>query len=443
MAIPITHQGDIYGVLDIQSKQTGLYGPGDVRILRTIAQIIGTAIATHDVNQKLIHAGELWDQLTVSTNSTEEELFITFARFAKENFGADISVYYPLSPTGFPHKSPFTYGELKYPEKIRGGITNYEGPLVQLIQAWEYYPSSQTWNDPKYCDPSTGRPSPFIEREGIASNYFVPIGVRQEPLGALFLNFKTPKQFDNLFTLMIHSFSQAFATVTWKNRYRELVYESFGSPAYVVHFKRGQYGLKAGVSKDFKDFFQNDSGEGESRAEIEQLLNLTSRVDRFLDEIQFEEELVPPDFWDLEITLKRELLDFINSRPQSIHQERQPNVKLDFDFRIERENPVVKLALYRVVSEAINNAIVHGKAMHIVVNIQRLATSIEIQVVNDGLPLPVDYLERRAALTKGILYLFDRLENGFGAKTSIQTREVGTGAEAQISIPALSFTPIE
>jgi hypothetical protein len=305
---------------------------------------------------------------------------------------------------------------------IRGGITNYGGPLVHLIHAWEYYPSPVARDDPRYRDSSTNLLSPFIEREEISSNYFVPIGVRQEPLGALFLNFKTPKQFDNLFNLMIRSFSQAFATVTWKNRYRELVYESFGSPAYVVHFKRGQYGLKAGVSKDFKDYFQNSGTGSESAAEIERLITLTKRVDRFLDEIQFEEELVPPDFWNPEITLKRELLDFIYSRPQSLEQERQPNVKLDFDFRLERENPVVKLALYRVVSEAINNAIVHGKAANTMVYVHRRTTSIEIQVANDGMPLAEDYLERSAALTKGILYLFTRLENGFGAKTSIRTR---------------------
>jgi len=69
----------------------------------------------------------------------------------------------------------------------------------------------------------------------------------------LFLNFRTRKQFDNVFNLVIHSFSQAFATIIWKNRYRELVYESFGSPAFNIHVKRGYYGLKAGVSKEIDD----------------------------------------------------------------------------------------------------------------------------------------------------------------------------------------------
>ena len=293
-----------------------------------------------------------------------------------------------------------------------------------------------------YFDPSTNQPSPFVVREGIESSYFVPIGIQQEPLGAMFLNFKIPKTFDHLFNLMIHSFSQAFATITWKNRYRELVYKSFGSPAYVVHFKRGLYGLKVGVSKEFDGFLLKMGSERVSNFDIDHLRHLTRRVDRFLDEIQFEEELVPPDFWDPEITLKRELVDFINSRPQSFGQDRQPNVRLVFDYRIERENPVVKLALYRVISEAINNAIVHGKATDTLVRVHHQTSSIDIQIINDGEPLAEDYQERSAQLTKGILYLFDQLKKGFGAETLIGTGENGTGVIVQISIPTLSNAPI-
>jgi GAF domain-containing protein len=443
IAIPITHHGDLYGVLDVQSTKPGLYGPGDVAILQTIAKIIGAAISAYREEQRLIQAGDLWNQLTVSANLTEEELFYTFAKFAEEHLGANNTVYYPLSPTGFPYKKPYTYGFLKQPTLIKEGITNYAGPLVRLIREWEYHPAPVAQQDVKYLDPSTNLPSPFIEREGIESSYFVPIGIRQEPLGALFLNFRMAKRFDTLFNLMIHSFSQAFATITWKNRYRELVYESFGSPAYVVHFKRGSYGLKAGISKEFDDFFHTKRNERVSDVDHGQLKHLTRRVDRFLDEIQFEEELVPPDFWDPEITLKRELVDFINSRPQSLEHERQPNVRLIFDYRIERENPVVKLALYRVVSEAINNAIVHGKATETLVKIQRQSSSIEIKIINDGEPLAEDYLQRSAELTKGILYLFDQLEKGFGAQTLINNGEKGVGVIVQITIPALSSAQVK
>ena len=102
----------------------------------------------------------------------------------------------------------------------------------------------------------------------------------------------------------------------------------------------------------------------------------------------------------------------------------------------------MKLALYRVISEAINNAIVHGKATDTLVRVHRQTSSIDIQITNDGEPLAEDYQERSAQLTKGILYLFDQLKKGFGAETLIGTGENGTGVIVQISIPTLSNAPI-
>jgi len=60
IAVPMIHHGEVYGILDVQSRQPGLYGPGDVAILETIAQILGSAIASYKEEQKLIQAGELW-----------------------------------------------------------------------------------------------------------------------------------------------------------------------------------------------------------------------------------------------------------------------------------------------------------------------------------------------------------------------------------------------
>lgn len=440
ISVPLMHLGEVYGILDVQSRQPGLYGPGDVDILQTIAQILASAIASYKEEQKLIQAGELWEQLAASPNLTEEELFRIFASYAEEYLGVDVSIYYPLSPTGYPYKKPLTYGHLKRPEFLAKGITNPTGPLVRLINAWEYHPSTQPHTDPRYLNVRTNMPTPFIEREGIESSYFVPIGIKQEPLGALFLNFRTPKQFDNLFTLVIHSFSQAFATIIWKNRYRELIYESFGSPAFNIHFKRGNYGLKAGVSKEIEDNVLAVESDQVARINLERLKFITQRVDRFLDEIQFEEELIPPDFWRSEVSLQRQLVDFINSRPHSVLQGRATNVKLDFDYRIERENPIVKLAIFRVISEAISNAILHGQATNIQACVVRREDYIEIQVTNDGEPLPKDFRERPARMTKGIIYLIDKLEKGFGADTVIRPLEDGKGAIVQISIPNLPNT---
>lgn len=436
IAVPIIYREKVYGVLDVQSTHPGIYGPGDKLILETIAWIIGSAIAFYQDKRLLSQAGTLWDELAVSLSSSEEDLFDIFARFASQELHVDKIVYYPLSPTGYPHIKPLSFG-LDAPEYLHEGITSYSGPLAQLLQKWEYHPSPDTLADPTYFDQSNNRPSPFALREKVKSNYFVPVGVRREPLGALFLNFTKPTQFDHLLDLMVHSFSQAFATVAWKNRYRKLVYESFGSPAYDVHNKRGAYGLKGEVAQEFENQMLKFEGKVVDRSNLDALRDLTERIDRFLDEIQFEEMLVPPNFWDQDISLQRKLEDFIHSRPL-LEKDRDPRITISaFDYRIERENPVVKLALYRVISEAVNNAIVHGQANNTSLRVQRTPTSIEIEVRNDGKPLDDDYRKHYTPASKGILYLFKQVRETFGADPTILPIEGGGGVVVRISIPCL------
>ncbi len=436
IAVPIIYREKVYGVLDVQSSRPGIYGPGDKLILETIAWITGSAIALYRDKQLLSRAGAMWDELADSQGSSEQDLFEIFAQFASQHLGVDKIVYYPLSPTGYPHVKPLSFG-LDFPEYLREGIGNYSGLLAQLLQDWKYHSSPNVLSDPTYFNPSTKQPSAFVLRERVKSNYFVPVGIRDEPLGALFLNFTKPILFDHLFDLMVHSFSQAFATVAWKNRYRKLVYESFGSPAYDIHYKLGAYGLKGKVSQEFENLILKLEGKTVGRSELNDLRDLTERIDRFMDEIQFEEMLVPPNFWDRGISLEMTLERFIHSKPL-LERDRVPHITIDnFDYRIERENPVVKLALYRVITEAVNNAIIHGQANNTSIRLQRQPISIEIEVCNDGIPLDPNYQKRFTPASKGILYLFKQVKETFGASHSIFPGEGNVGAIVRISIPCL------
>lgn len=436
IAVPIIYREKIYGVLDVQSSRPGVYGPGDKLILETIAWIIGSAIALYRDKQLLNQAGAMWDELADSQGSSEQDLFEIFAQFASQHLDVDKIVYYPLSPTGYPHVKPLSFG-LDFPEKLHEGIGKYSSLFAQLLQDWKYHSSPNVLSDPLYFNLSTKQPSAFIQRERIKSNYFVPVGIRDEPLGALFLNFTKPMHFDHLFDLMVHSFSQAFATVAWKNRYRKLVYESFGSPAYDIHYKLGAYGLKGKVSQEFENLIPKLEGKTVVRSELNELRDLTERIDRFMDEIRFEEMLVPPNFWDRGISLEMTLERFIHSKPL-LEKDCVPHIRIDnFDYRIERENPVVKLALYRVITEAVNNAIIHGQANNTSIRVQREPNNIKIEVCNDGIPLDPNYQKHFTPASKGILYLFKQVKETFGASHSISPGEGNVGTIVRISIPCL------
>jgi signal transduction histidine kinase len=93
------------------------------------------------------------------------------------------------------------------------------------------------------------------------------------------------------------------------------------------------------------------------------------------------------------------------------------------------------LAIYRVITEAMNNAVFHGATKEIVVKAQRLSHSIWVKIENDGEPIQDFARERRGR--RGIFSLLLELEERFRAETKIRKGEECKGTIVEISIPVL------
>lgn len=436
IAVPVSYRGDVYAILDVQSTTVGVYGPGDVHALETIAQILGTAIGASRRDALFSQAVQLWEQMIITTNaafSSEAEVFELFADFAQKYLQADVVTYFPLSITGCPIHKPMVYGQLRYPELISPPRNDPKSWLVRLISRWEpFYEEKASNITPEISSNAVG----FITREKVVSTCFMPVGTRQERLAGLFLNFRQPKQFDLLFRFTILGLAQSLAKAVAQIRYRDLVFQGIGRPELGLHNIIGRHGLKAGVVSQAAAIRQqcqknccalDDAACG--------LHNLLQQTDAFLDELKLVESARPPLVW--RESLKHKLEEYVINLPQRA-DGRRPVVNLDVEPAIERESPWLKLALYRIVTEAIANAIFHGAAATLRVQLQRTVRTVEVGIQNNGVPLPEEAPKRRS--NYGIYALLEECERAMGAATNIARSENERGTMVTLIIPALPYT---
>lgn len=435
ISVPIQHLGVTYGILDVQDNHSHVFRWDDIYTLEVIARILGVAISAEKTDLLVQEASNLWEELS-SHSYSEEAMFQEFAEFAQKKLGADVITYYPLSPTGYPTNRPYNHGKLFYPERMYSGIQNPQSPLVQLVRDWRPQFCDQIYPDSIFARFLRYDPPSFTIREEIKSVCFVPVGSRKEYLGTMFLNYRKPHAFDGLFRFMILSFCQTFAILASRERYKSILFEGFGRPELGIHNLFSRYGLKTGVHEEGEKIFQRANSSERSRNFAEwEMSPLLQRVDEFLRAISLAQSSIPPMF--LNERLADEVSNFISSLPAG-RDGRRPLTQINIDKLIERESAWSKLALYRLITESMNNAVFHGETTEIKVTAKREHAQITVQISNNGKPLPINSDVKHSR--RGIYSLLNDMETIFGANTEIVRGHNEMGTVVTASLPALPLS---
>ncbi len=434
IAVPIKHRGQVLGILDVQSSSALVFGPGDIRTLEVIAHILGNAWAAAATDRLIEQGTQLWDQLSSEIHS-EDDVFEVFAEFAQKNMGADLVVYYRLSPTGYPFRAPQVVGQLNYPERMNSPVYNLDSPLYELIRRWRPVYEEQVQRGGIFLhNPTPDHPS-FAKREEIESSFFIPIGPPDERMAVVFLNYRCSKVFDGLFQLVVLGFAQAFATTLAREGYREQLFHGLARPELGVHNILGRYGMKDGVSQEGSKIFEGfDQKQGASTRQS--MLKLLGDVDNCLIEIRAQTAKVSLNW---ESSLRERIEDMTRKIKEHVPSTRTVRFVKKIDPLVERESPWTRLALYRVTEEAVNNAIFHGDASEITICVERAENSIVLSIQNNGIPLPLDAEEKHSR--SGIFEILDEIKQRFLAQVQINRIEHGTIVKVQI--PALPINPKE
>lgn len=435
IAVPIKHQDGVFAILDVQSNRLGAYSPGDVAVLEAIAAILGAAIAVQKRDELFGEAMTLWEQLTTASASTaasERIVFEMFAHFVQEKFEADLITYYPLSLTGYPAVPPYRAGDFRHQEHLRHTLHDANSALIQLIRQWEPYYATESDIQSLNNQFPLSRMANFIAREEVLSTCFIPVGTQREKLGALFLNFRKPRTFDTVFKFTIMSLVQSLAEVAAQVRSRHILFESFGRPELGLHSLIGRHGLKNGLQQNAAMLWSSCQGDCCPSFQECVLGQMCQQTEAFIQDVYLADSSIPPNFW--EESLCAQLEHYRNFRP-SQQNGRRPRFNMHIDPQIEDENAWVKLALYRVITEAASNAMTYADPKSIIVSISRQQYTIELHIENDGRPFPKNAYNHRSR--HGIFTLLQQLHDNLGAQTSIGQKSDGQGTVVHISLPAI------
>lgn len=433
IAIPIYNRGEVFGVISVQSPNPSMYNYSDRVVLGTLGNILGSALSVSQSRDIVQRGNQVWS--TVNNNIPhffsspeldETSIISEFAKFAKNQLGSTPLIYYHLSPTGIPISQPlFIEEDIYEPDLMRSTITNMDSTLIKLIRQWSIYPSTNVRVD-QYLYGSNGEQSKFVDREKIISSCFVPVGIKEEPLGILFFNFRSRKEFNDLFIYMVQSLAQALSSVLWRARDQYLIHVGFARPSLDIHQLVALHRLKGSVYQDAQRIIKNNSAE----TALPELLSLAKRVDEFIDNARVISTSIPPSFWNNNMTLNQLIYSHVGSmRPKQIA------CTISIDPLIESENPTVLLGLYRLITESINNTDFHGNASSITVEVKRLYSGISIMIADDG-----QGLSDEVELTKsqsGIFFIQEQYKLIFNSDISIRKRIDGPGTIVEGIIPAL------
>lgn len=438
LAVPVMYRGEIFAVLDVQSPYLGVFDLPDVHTLETIARVIGAILAANRQNRSYEVAVGIWEEIIGEAGhemANDAALFEHFAIAARKLLGVDLVTYYPLTLSGRPQMEPLISGEFREPEKMCVPTLDVDDVVVPFIVAWQPVFASDVQLEPRFLGTQKPESIGFVKREEVRSACFLPVGTRQERLGALFLNFRKPVDFDAMRKFTALALAQAYTVAASRNRYRTGYHHGFGRPEMNLHNVVGRHGFSYGSHSAGKlagDLLrQKRDGQGQPCADGKcALMPLVDQIDGLLVELSTLEAGRPPAFH--KTTLSQHLKTYIASLPQTTGG-RSPSITYSIPPQVDALNPLLKIAIYRFITEGISNALLYAEARAIHVAVEYHSTDISICITNDGKPLPPDAKQRRSAY--GIYYLLDKLQEELGADGNL-VAEAG-GSSLRLNIPCL------
>ena len=435
LAVPLIVAGQAVGVLEVISPRQGEFWELDEEHLLLMADSIGVAWARSQHTRR--EAERLRDMLWMSVSqlneaASVEEMFDVVAREARVSLGADLVVLYQLAPgTGYPLTPPLSMGDFRDPDSLRAPHVPEDSTLFELLARWEPYYSSAAPTDPILAmprDAERGARPRFTFREEVRSTVFLPLGSRGERVGALFLHYRSRREFSPLEKLSLEAFASLVAEPINRERAHWRKYEAFGGVMFGVH---GPLTLSADslrrLTGTAREVLRTDAATAEAA------LDNAGQVARKLEMAAMLTRLARRDQLD-----SAGLRDELRRAATKIMQFMDPKSRVTVDIPPEADDlPLGVLdALYCLAMEAVANASYHGHARRIDIRVELERNRIRLAVTDNG-----DGFDPAAARhgPNGIFEGLELVRAQFAAGGRVLS-ERGAGARVEVEFPCLADT---
>ena len=443
LAVPIVVADQAVGALEALSRQTAEFWELDEEHLSLMADSIGLALArSQHVRREAERLRDtLWHAVSQLGDCTSiQDMFDAIAREAQAHLGADLVLLYQLAPgTGYPLAPPLFTGGLRDPDSLNRPEIPPGSVLFDLLEKWEPYYSDNAPADPilgkgrlpEGAAPDGATPGVrvrFIFREAIRSVAFLPLGSRSKRVGALFLHYRTRREFSPLDKLSLEAFASLVAEQINRERAHWRKYEAFGGALFGVH---GPLSLSADSLRRFigaaREALPSDP------ATAAEALERAQQVARKLELAAMLTRLAQRE-WLEEMGLREEL----RRAATKIVQLVEPDCRVYADIPAAADDLPIELldALYCLAVEAVANAAIHGHARRIDLTVELDPASIRLTVADNG-----QGFDTAQAIhgPNGIFEGLELVQQQFAARGCLDSRP-GAGARVEIEFPCLADT---
>jgi GAF domain-containing protein len=196
--LPLVLRGVSLGVLSIQSERPDAYGAEDINILEILSNHVALALSTMRLFHSLLSINETGQLLTRQLDSWKvPQNIVDQIRTVTK---ADLVILYPydqdIKDFQFPRCISGNLKEESFPEPRYSRNDDIASLVLKKGEALFVKNSSTLFSELDSGDVNV-RKGNFVDREHVRSTAAVPLLVRDEPVGILFINFRQPQRFDD------------------------------------------------------------------------------------------------------------------------------------------------------------------------------------------------------------------------------------------------------
>ncbi len=225
LAVPIKVKDRVWGVFDIQTLTANVFLKQDVEVIEILAGHLGRVldnIRIHGSRDRISTIVESISHRILSEHELEGTLNQIVLAAHKE-LDADIVTLYERNPQTNAVSGPICAGGFRHPEALKRTVlepTSLVHRLLSAEQDYYFHDDVRALADDGLFAPSeyhraSGDPT-FIEREEISSRAIIRLRTDMDCVGLMFLNFRSPRRFDDEEQQMFHTFAHLAALAIQK-----------------------------------------------------------------------------------------------------------------------------------------------------------------------------------------------------------------------------------
>lgn len=454
-SVPIIADGTCVGVIDIESPHSHAFTQSDIRLLWQVANSIGAALSyerhvlrevdkTHDL---LKQAAEI-----LSHSKNLDDALKKVAQQLRIIFKADLVVLYKHAvATCVPLPGLIIDGEVLHPETLGHSIPE-DSRVNELFHRVESsYISPRADTDPVLLGPRNREYSPedkplygnsnrFVKREKIKSMIYLKLGIGNDIVGSLFLNYRRHMTFPSRMIDSLFAISNVLTMGLILKRQVERVSGPLAGATPLAHST-----AEAAFESVIRDYDDMDWKQLNKTAQTQKLYGQVQVYREKLDELRREwTNLILVEQMNLRLSSMLESISHLELKLHSMF----PNVSFEWDSREFLSIPTNDLGdvVYKIVAEGVSNALVHAHAQRIGIRCRWQKDCIEIQVTNDGPPIDRESAKRINSLVHepmrmdgsekhtGIISILSDARRWFGAEWRL-TATPDTGTQLTVTLP--------